>query len=90
MVALHLYLLDGIDGLFWKVSFEEESDYAKGYSDSSFKKVKLNMDKQQVIDLISKPLYKGWEYIPKSNCDLAIIWVTDDLVSDFSFLDDRA
>lgn len=59
MLALQTYLLDGIDGWFFSRGFEEETEYAAGYSHEAFRQLRLGMAPGDVIALLGPPLERG-------------------------------
>ena len=58
LLALHVYLLDGIDGWFFsKLAVGgEHTRYASGYTDSAFRSVRVGMSKDEVLGLLGVPL----------------------------------
>jgi outer membrane protein assembly factor BamE (lipoprotein component of BamABCDE complex) len=87
--VLHLYLLDGIDGWFFSTgsSFEEDTVYASGYSDKSFRKIKKGMNHLEVLDMLGIPLVESWYYENIGEVR-ARIWFTDDRVVKVYVYDD--
>lgn len=60
LVAVHFFLLDGLDGELCALMFQEDTVYAKGYSDWRFRMVKVGMNMHEVESLIGPPL-GGWD-----------------------------
>jgi hypothetical protein len=60
----HFYLIDGVSGLLLGAFFREDTVYARGYSDSGFRRVRIGMTDHQVETLIGPPL-TAWP-IPNS------------------------
>ncbi len=58
-LLLHAYLLDGLDGWFFSTGFEEDTEYAGGYSDDAFRSVRLGMATRDVVALLGPPLETG-------------------------------
>jgi len=58
-ICVHLYLLDGIDGWFFSSGFTEDTEYAPGYSDKAFRKLRIGMSTGDVVALLGPPLEKG-------------------------------
>jgi outer membrane protein assembly factor BamE (lipoprotein component of BamABCDE complex) len=65
LFILHVYLLDGLDGWFFSTGFPEDTVYAKGYSDGSFRKVHKGMNREEVLKLLGSPLGQVWKYDSK-------------------------
>ena len=71
-VTVHKTSLDGLDGLFWSLLFEEDTRYAPGYSEAGFYKIKHGMTEAEVKRLLGEPLmvdppdsrrnYTYWRY----------------------------
>jgi len=60
-VTLPGYLLDGVDG--WVVASlgsQEDTEYAAGYSDEAFRRVRLGMATPDVMALLGPPLERAW------------------------------
>jgi hypothetical protein len=55
-VIVHVATLDGLDGLIWSSMFEEDTVYAPGYSDASFRKVANGMSESELKSLLGDPL----------------------------------
>lgn len=55
-VFLNYYLLDGLTGLFFTGGFEEDTEYAPGYSDEGFLRVRRGMSEQEVLAILGSPL----------------------------------
>jgi hypothetical protein len=53
---LNMYLLDGVAGVFWSLGFEEDTEYAPGYSDSAFRKIHKGMSRTEVLAILGPPL----------------------------------
>jgi len=67
LLAMHLYLLDGLDGWLFSTpllneAFLDDTCYASGYSDSGFRSVKKDMTVGEVRTLIGEPLWETWSY----------------------------
>lgn len=61
LVAVHLYLLDGLDG--WLLSLAgEDTVYAASYSDSSFRHVHRGLAEVELLELLGPPLGEVWFY----------------------------
>jgi hypothetical protein len=67
LLALHLYLLDGINGwVFSKLAVGgEDTQYASGYTDSAFRAIRVGMPKEKVRELLGPPLDVGTSDPPK-------------------------
>ena len=76
-ISWHRHQLDSFDDWLWCLIMEDETIYAKGYSESAFKKIKIGIKKEQVINLIGKPLAETWLY---SNDYLSVVSFEDDKV----------
>jgi hypothetical protein len=65
VAALHAYSLEGIDGWFFsrfKNDFPEDTEYAPGYSDQAFRRVRRNMTEAEVRNVLPPPLAEVWIY----------------------------
>jgi hypothetical protein len=70
--VLHVFLLDGLQGLFFGWESNESTHYAEGYSDRQFRRVRLGMRDAEVFALLGEPLSRypiqgkdgciGWRY----------------------------
>jgi len=56
IVCVHLWLIDGIDGLIWGVLSQEDTAYAAGYTDHGWRAVRTGMTEDGVRDRIGEPL----------------------------------
>lgn len=65
LLGTHIYLLDGLDGWFWTGGFQEDTVYARGYSDRGFRKVRHGMRREDVSELLGPPLGEVWSYAPE-------------------------
>lgn len=55
--ALHFYLIDGIDGFLFSLAFApEDTEYASGYNDFSWRLVRIGMTEGHVHHLLGPPL----------------------------------
>ncbi len=71
--------LDGISGVFASMfSREDTTVYAPGYTDQSFRKIEIGMDRREVYDLLGNPIRKTeletqnkqleeWSYSPNDS-----------------------
>ena len=73
--VLHNYLLDGLDGWFFRsvLDFEEDEDtvYAPGYTDKGFRQIKRGMTEQEVLKILGAPLGEVWIYETTKN-----VWIS--------------
>lgn len=60
-MAVHFYLLDGLDGWFLSLA-GEDTVYATGYSDSGFRRVHRGMSEVELLELLGQPLGEVWIY----------------------------
>lgn len=56
LATAHFYLVDGLSGLILGVLLKEDTVYARGYSDSGFRKVRLGMTDREAEKLLGRPL----------------------------------
>ena len=56
LIGLNLWLIDGINGLFWGSLFKEDTVYAVAYTDSGWRAVRIGMAEDDVRRLIGQPL----------------------------------
>jgi|SRR6267142_1587536 len=60
--TLHYYLLDGLDGWFISTvlspAVPQDTEYAAGYSDRAFRRVRVGMAASEVLALLGPPLDK--------------------------------
>ena len=54
--ALNSYLLDGLDGTLFALCFQEDTEFAKGYTDASFRDLSLGMTSAEVLRRLGEPL----------------------------------
>jgi hypothetical protein len=58
LVSVQWVLLDGIDGFLWSRFIEAPTEYAPGYSDWRFRRVRLGDSKAEVLGQLGEPLAK--------------------------------
>jgi hypothetical protein len=56
LALAHFCLIDGVSGLILGVLLKEDTVYARGYSDSGFRRVRLGMTDHEVEKLVGRPL----------------------------------
>ena len=56
LVGIHLWLIDGIDGLIWGSLFQEDSAYATGYTDHGWRAVRTGMTEDGARSHLGQPL----------------------------------
>lgn len=56
--VLRYYTLDGIWGWFFS-SLGDDTEYAPGYSDHGFRRIRIGMTEQEVLSLVGPPLARG-------------------------------
>ena len=59
LTAVHRWALDGIGGIAFGALLDEDTVYARGYSDAGFRHVAPGMSREQVRSLIGAP-QKEW------------------------------
>jgi len=59
MLAVHVYLLDGLDGWLVSRGFAEDTQHAAAYSDDAFRTVKRGMTTGDVLARLGPPLDSG-------------------------------
>lgn len=62
LAAVHFYLLDGLDGWFYSMAYEEDTLFSDGYSDSAFRRVYRGMPEAELRALLRTPLGEVWIY----------------------------
>jgi outer membrane protein assembly factor BamE (lipoprotein component of BamABCDE complex) len=62
LAAVHFYLLDGLDGWFYSLAYEEDTLFSEGYSDSAFRRVYRGMQEAELRALLHTPLGEVWIY----------------------------
>lgn len=68
--AVHLYLLDGLEGALLSLAFDEDTVYAESYSDSAFRRITSGISESQLIELLGPPLGEVWIYGPPGQSDM--------------------
>ncbi len=68
-VSVNAYLLDGIVGWTWAAVGAAPTEFGKGYSDRSFRRVRNGMTREEVSGLLGNPLevrldYRDGQYGP--------------------------
>lgn len=53
---VHISMLDGLDGLFFRLLFERKTVFSQDYSEKEFKKIKVGMPVNEVISRVGFPL----------------------------------
>ena len=84
----HSWSLDGFRGLAFGVLFDEDTSYANGYSNRSFRRIRVGMTKEQVEALVGLPLGETWSYEvtrPRQRC--TSVHVRNGQVKSFAFSD---
>lgn len=56
LVALHISLIDGLDGMIWASLFQEDTEYAPGYTDRGWRALRIGMTQGEVTAIIGEPL----------------------------------
>ncbi|MDA3875425.1 MAG: hypothetical protein PF795_15870 [Kiritimatiellae bacterium] len=54
--GLNHWLIDGLEGVVWGTIFEEDTEYAEGYTGMRWRKLRVGMTDEQVISIIGEPL----------------------------------
>jgi len=54
--------LDGVGGALFSALFRDDTEYASGYSDRTFRRVKHGMSEETVRQLLGSPLVETWMY----------------------------
>jgi hypothetical protein len=75
LATTHLVFLDGIEGAIAPLVFPTRTDYAPGYSDRGFRRVREGLTKSDVHRLLGAPVREAWDYEPISP-PCGIIWLT--------------
>ena len=57
--AIHVSLLDGIDGTLLSALLGDDTIYAEGYSDVKFRQVALGSSQEEVLSILGPPLETG-------------------------------
>ena len=58
VTIFHFYHLDGLHGYLISCLLKDDTIYASGYSDNSFRKIKKGMSQKVVLELLGEPLNK--------------------------------
>jgi outer membrane protein assembly factor BamE (lipoprotein component of BamABCDE complex) len=61
-VAVHAFLLDGLDGWLLARAMGDDTTYAPHYSDAAFRRVQIGMNREAVDRLLGPPLREVWVY----------------------------
>jgi outer membrane protein assembly factor BamE (lipoprotein component of BamABCDE complex) len=61
-VVVHVYSLEGLDGLLFAKTVHEDTIYAPGYSDAAFRKVHRSMTEADVLRVLPAPIAEVWIY----------------------------
>jgi outer membrane protein assembly factor BamE (lipoprotein component of BamABCDE complex) len=62
LTFLHVYSLEGLDGLLFSTFLDEDTVYSAGYRDSDFRAIQRGMTESQVRTLLPAPLGEVWIY----------------------------
>jgi hypothetical protein len=62
VAAMHLYLLDGIEGELYSIAFKEDTLYASGYTDNAFRRITPGVRESEVREILNTPLGEAWTY----------------------------
>lgn len=62
LASAHIYLLDGLDGWLFSVLGENDTLYARGYSDAGFRQAHRGMPESELLKLLGTPLGEVWIY----------------------------
>jgi hypothetical protein len=62
MTTLHLLSLDGLDGWLLATFYEDDTEYANGYSEAGFKNVRIGSSAAEVIALLGPHLGEAWGF----------------------------
>jgi hypothetical protein len=54
-VYAHQQTIDGLHGRLLAILGMTDTEYAKGYSDSAFKKIEIGQSPEEVIEILGKP-----------------------------------
>jgi hypothetical protein len=82
--------LDGLGGVLFSALFREDTEYASGYSDRAFRRVKQNMSEETVRQILGSPLVETWIYasVPDPGCFMVSFERERVLDSDFRGCDE--
>ena len=62
IVALHLYLLDGLVGWTLATFYQDDTVYAQQYTDHRFRRLTTGVDEGAVLGLLGPPLGEVWAF----------------------------
>ena len=79
IIAVHFYLLDGLDGFIFSILPEQNTEYSSGYSDARFRKIRKGMSQEEVLNLLGKPICENWIYSKKDSRLESILFIDDRL-----------
>ena len=54
-VVVHIQSLDGLHGRIFKLIEGAETDYAKGYTNEAFRRIKVGQTQDEVIEIVGEP-----------------------------------
>jgi hypothetical protein len=60
--TLHVSLLDGVDGWLLAKLYDDDTQYAEGFSDARFRNVRVGNTEAEVIALLGPPLGESWRW----------------------------
>ena len=60
--TLHVSLLDGVDGWLLAKLYDDDTQYASGFSDARFRNVRVGDTEAEVIALLGPPLGESWRW----------------------------
>jgi hypothetical protein len=60
--VLHVSLLDGVDGWLLAKLYDDDTENAKGYSDTRFRNVQVANTEADVIALLGPPIGESWRW----------------------------
>lgn len=75
--VVHAYSLEGLDGLLFAKTVHEDTIYAPGYSDASFRKVHRSMTEAEVLRVLPSPISEVWIYNDRGSSLASVQFVGD-------------
>lgn len=77
MLLTHRWLLDGLPGWTLATVYQDDTQYAPGYSDKAFRTVRDGMMEEEVIALLGAPLGMSWVFERTASERVVVSFGTD-------------
>jgi hypothetical protein len=76
----HFTSLDGVSGLVLRWVLRDDTEFARGYSDSAFRALHRGMSEEQVLTLLGRPLGEVWMLEPKKTDRCLSVYLENDRI----------